>query len=340
LPVLQQPAAKNMRKLYFILLLCAAIPVATTAQTEAELKSSLDSMLKNDALAQMLDSLGTTDAKSSFDINIGFGNRLFSLSNNSLTADQADVRKLIVTPSVGYFHKSGFGLTLTAFLGADSGTTTIFQTGIMPSYDYVGKKLSAGISYTRYIENSSLSVSASPFQNDIYAYITAEKGLLQPGLAIGYASGKYKEYVDSIRIRPAPLPPIRIRDTTTYKLKDFSMLGSVKHDFEFFNVLGKKDGLLITPQLILIAGSQKYTVNSNATAITRRSGGGVLRLRNTSSSTENTAFTLQSAAFSLDVDYSIGKFYVRPQVYLDYYLPQTDGTRLTSTFSCVLGVSF
>jgi hypothetical protein len=330
---------KNMRKLYFILLLTAGFSATAVAQTEAELKSSLDSMLQNDALAQMLDSLNTVAAKSSFDISIGFGNRLFSLSNNSLTADQADVKKLIVTPSVAYFHKSGFGISLTAFLGADSGTFRVFQTGITPSYDYTGKKLSAGIAYTRYIDNKSLSVSPSPFQNDIYAYISASKGLLQPGIAIGYASGSYKEYTDSIRIRPFPLPPIRILDTTTYKLKDFSLMGSVKHDFDFYRVFGKNDGLLISPQLMLIAGSQKYTVKSSATTI-RRQSGGVLRLRNSSSITDNTGFSLQSAAFSLDMNYSTGKFYIRPQLYVDYYLPQTTGSRLTTTFSCVLGVSF
>lgn len=340
MPVLQSLAAKNMRKLYFILLLISGVPVLTVAQTGTELQSSLDSMLQNDAFAQMLDSMNSAPAKSTFDISVGFGNRLFSLRNNSLTADQADIKKLIVTPSVGYFHKSGFGISLTTFMGSDSGTTRVFQTGITPSFDYSGKKVSAGIAYTRYIDNASLTVSPSPFQNDLFAYVSAEKGLLQPGLAIGYASGKYKEYVDSIRIRPSPLPPVRIRDTTTYKLKDFSLLASVKHDFEFYQVFGKNDGLLITPQLMLIAGSQKYTVKSTATAITRRPGGGVIRLRNSSTSTDNTGFTLQSAAFSVDMDYSTGKFYVRPQLYLDYYLPQTDGKRLTSTFSCTLGVSF
>ncbi len=329
-----------MRKLYFILLLITGLPAIVVAQTEAELKSSLDSMLQNDALAQMLDSLNTIDTKSSFDVSIGFGNRLFSLRNNSLTADQADVKKLIVTPSVSYFHKSGFGISLTAFLGSDSGTFRVFQTGITPSYDYAGKKISAGIAYTRYFDNKSLSVSPSPFQNDLYVYVSAEKGLLQPGIAVGYASGKYKEFTDSIRVRPFPLPPVRILDTTTYKLKDFSLLGSVKHDFEFYNVLGKNDGLLVSPNLLLIAGSQKYTASTTTTAITRQPQGGALRLRRNSSATDKTGFSLQSAAFSLDIDYSTGKFYIRPQLYLDYYLPQTDGNRLTATFSCVLGVSF
>jgi hypothetical protein len=328
-----------MRKLYFTLLLAVGFFAASMAQTEAESKAALDSMLKNDALAQMLDSLGTVDAKSSFDVSIGFGNRLFSLSNNSLTADQADVRKLIITPAVAYYHKSGFGIAVTGFLGSDSGTTRIFQTGITPSYDYAGKKISAGVAYTRYINNKSLSISPSPFQNDFYAYVSASKGVLQPGIAVGYASGKYKEYTDSLRIRPAPLPPIRIRDTTTYKLKDFSLLGSVKHDFELYGVFSKNDGLLISPQVLLIAGSQKYSFVSNTTAITRQPQGGAARLRRSSSATDKTGFSLQSAAFSLDIDYSTGKFYFRPQLYMDYYLPQTTGTRLTTTFSCVLGVS-
>jgi hypothetical protein len=328
-----------MRKLYFILLLTIGFAIPAAAQTETELKSSLDSILQNDAFAQMLDSLGDLPAKSSVDISIGFGNRLFSLRNNTLNADQANVKKLIITPSVAYYHKSGFGITVTGFMGADSGRMQLFQTGITPSYDYTGKKISAGIAYTRYIDNKSLSVSPSPFKNEVFAYVHAAKGLLQPGLAIGYATGQYKEYIDSLRIRPMPLPPIRIRDTITYKLKDFSLLASVKHDFSFYGILGKNDGLLLSPQLMLIAGSQKYTVQSSGTAITRARTGGVLRLRNSSSTTDNTGLSLQSAAFSLDADYSIGKFYLRPQLYVDYYLLATDSNRFTATFSCAVGIS-
>jgi hypothetical protein len=329
-----------MRKLYFTLLLIMSFCGSSLAQTKAELNSSLDSMLKADAFMQMLDSLNTGAAKSTFDISIGFGNRLFSINNNSLTADQADVRKLIITPAVSYYHKSGFGISVTGFIGSDSGTASVFQTGITPSYDYAGKKISAGFAYTRYINNKSLSTSPSPFQNDFYAYVSAAKGLLQPGIAIGYASGKYKEYADSLRIRPAPLPPIRIKDTTTYKLKDFSLMGSVKHDFELYELFRKNDALLVSPQLILIAGSQKYTSASSTTIITRQPQGGALRLRKSSSATDNTGFALQAAGFSLDIDYSIGRFYLRQQLYFDYYLAQTDGKRLTTTFNCVLGISF
>jgi hypothetical protein len=325
-----------MLKLFFTALLAQSILVASAQTTQ----SALDSMLQQDALAQMLDSLDNQPPKSSVDVNIGFGNRLFSLNNKTLTADQGDVNKLIFTPAVSYFHKSGFGFSVTAFLGSDNGGLSLFQTGLSPSYDYSGKKISAGISYTRYLTNSSLTVSPSPFQNDFYAYISANKGAIQPGLAFGYASGKFTEYTDTLRIRPAPLPPIRIMDTTKYTLADWSVTASAKHDFSFYGLLHKKDGLLLTPQLMLVAGAQKYKASSTTVAITRRPQGGALRLRNNSTSVDKTNFTLQSAAFSLDLDYGIGKFYLRPQIYLDYYLPETTFNRLTATFSCVVGVSF
>jgi hypothetical protein len=310
---------------------------ASRGQSPAE-SAALDSMLKQDAFAQLFDSLQNEPPKSSFDINLGFGNRLFSLNNKTLTADQANVNKLIFTPAVSYFHKSGLGISVTTFLGSDSGQLALFQTGITPSFDYSGKKIAAGISYTRYLLNNSLSVSPSPFQNDVYVYVNTVKGVLQPGLAIGYASGQYKEYTDSLRIRTAPLPPIRIKDTTVYKLQDWSLIASVKHDFMWYGLLNKNDGLLFSPQLMLIAGSQKYATRSSTVAITRRQTSPV-RLRSASSSVDQTKFTLQSAALSLDMDYGIGKWYIRPQLYLDYYLPATTGNRLTSTFSCTLGVS-
>lgn len=324
-----------MLKLFCTVLLTAFI-LGTSAQTP---QSVLDSMLQQDAFMQLFDSLDKQPPKSSVDINVGLGNRLFSLTNKSLTADQGDVNKLIYTPSVAYFHKSGFGLAVTAFLGSDNSHLALFQTGISPSYDYSDKKISVGIAYTRYLLNNSLSVAPSPFQNDFYAYISANKGAIQPGLSIGYASGKYTEYTDSIRIRPAPLPPIRIKDTTQYKLQDWSVMASAKHDFSFYGLLNKNDGLVLTPMVMVVGGTQKYKVSSKTVAITRRPQGNILRLRNNSSSVDQTNFALQSAAFSLDLDYGIGKFYLRPQLYMDYYLQSTTGNRLTATFSCVLGVS-
>jgi hypothetical protein len=331
------PNAKTMHKICISGLFFLLFATAATAQTTTG-AAALDSLLQQDAFAQLLDSMGAPKPKSSVDINVGIGNRLFSLNNKTLTADQANVNKLIFTPSVSYFHKSGFGIGLTTFLGSDNGSMALFQTGISPSYDYSGKKVSAGISYTRYLLNKSLSVSASPFQNDLYVYVNASKGLLQPGLALGYASGKFTEYTDSLRIRPAPLPPIRIKDTTVYKLQDWSVIASVKHDFTWYGLLHKNDGLLLSPQLMLIAGSQKYATKSSTVAIIRRQNS-PLRLRNSSSSVDQTKFALQSAALSIDMDYGIGKWYLRPQLYLDYYLQATTDKRLTTTFSCTVGVS-
>lgn len=320
---------------FLIALILLFVVASATAQTTTE--SALDSMFKQDPFFQMLDSLGKEPPRSSVDINVGVGNRLFSLNNKALTAEQANVSKLIFTPSVSYFHKSGLGFSVTGFLGSDAGKLSLFQTGLTPSYDYIGNKVTAGISYTRYLLNKSLTVSPSPFQNDLYAYVNAAKGALQPGLAIGYASGKHKEYTDTVISRPSPLPPVRIRDTTTYKIKDLSLIASVKHDFSWYNLLSNKDGLLVTPQLMLIGGSQTYSAKSTTVAVTRRRE---TLLRSNRLSTDQTKFTLQSAAFSLDVDYSIGQFYVRPQLYLDYYLPATTGNRLAATFNCVLGISF
>ncbi len=324
-------------KNYFTLPLLLA-GMALHAQTDPN-KTALDSLLKDDAFARLLlDSLSPDPAKSTVDISIGFGNRLFSLNNKTLTAEQSDVRKLIITPTLSYFHKSGFGLSLSTFLGRDSNKLRVFQSAITPSYDYLSEKFAAGISYTRYFSNNSLAVSPSPFHNDFYLYGNFNKGLLQPGLAVGYANGQYKEYTDSVRVRQFPLPPLRILDTTVYKLQDLSVTASVKHNFEWYGVFSAKDGFLFSPQFMLIFGSQKYTSESNTTAL-RRSQTGVTRLRNSSSAIDRSGFNLESVAASLDIDYSIGKLYIRPQLYVDYYLRATDTRRLTTTFACTVGIS-
>ena len=49
---------------------------------------------------------------------------------------------------------------------------------------------------------------------------------------------------------------------------------------------------------------------------------------------------IQSAAFLVTFTYYYDRFYLQPQLYLDYYLPEISEKRLTSLFSVTAGFSF
>ena len=49
-------------------------------------------------------------------------------------------------------------------------------------------------------------------------------------------------------------------------------------------------------------------------------------------------FQIQSIAASLDVVYMIGKFFVQPNLYLDYYIPKTTEKKLNVIFGIAVGV--
>ena len=132
-------------------------------------KEALDSMMKNDEFVKMMND----DRGSSLDISIGLGNSPFSVHNQTVNTT-GETNLLIITPSVYYHHKSGFGIGVLPFISGDS--SGYYQTGIIGSYDYTGDAVSAGISYTRYVSDMNKYNSKSLYQNDIYTYIKSEIG--------------------------------------------------------------------------------------------------------------------------------------------------------------------
>lgn len=290
-----------------------------------------------------------TGNKSYFDFSTGIGNRLFSLRNNAFNTQQVSTSKLTLTPTLSYINKTGLGLSWTSFLVFDGSNTSFIQHALTPSYDFLkSDKVGFGISYTRYFINSANSFSATPFQNEVFAYVTSKTGWVQPGLSIGWAKGNYKETFEFTRIIDTvingqyyQLKRIR-RDTIKTNLTDFSLTGTVKHEFEWHKIFGKKDGISLTPTLIIIAGAQNYKV-AQTTAVNGLFRPRVFKTVRSVSDNGNSGFRIQSTGINLSSLYSIGKFYISPQYYFDYYLPNdlSDGEkRATSVFTISIGVSF
>jgi hypothetical protein len=318
----------------------ALLVLSAGAQTRytPEEKAALDSMMKHDEFLNLLDS---ADKRVSYvDISIGVGNREFSAKNNSVNTSQASTTKLYYTPSVAYHHKSGFGIGVMPFLASDSGSFKVYQTAVIPSFDYTGDKISTGISFSRYFADNNSYNTNSIFQNDLYLYFKLPHGIIQPGIAVGYSTGKYKE-INIFKYTPLFPPnsqPRLVHDSTDNKISDFTLSASIEHDFNFYNLLSKKDGISIIPQLMLSGGSEQLSIthlNKNYDLLNKRSG----KLRNRTKN-NSTAFGIQSAAFSLDLNYTTGKFFFEPNIYLDYFLPSTTEKRLTTVFSVTTGFSF
>ncbi len=305
-------------------------------------KKIMDSLLQNDELLKMINALG--EYQSYFRINAGIGNRLFTEKNKAVENLQT-TNQFVFTPSIGYFHKSGFGISFTGYLFNQTNKTDFYQYALSPSYFYSkGKWINTSLSYTHYFKKANYRSSASPFNDEFYGSVGLKKYWVKPAVSIGYSSGKYREIVNVdtvVMILNLPTP-VKFIDTATTVISSFSVATSIEHDFNFYNVLSKKDGLSITPQLSIITGINDYSVNNKKriqlynTYVKRR----LKRLQRFQSSPGKSNYELQSLGFDLDLNYGIGKFYFEPELYLDYYLPKTDDKRFTQIFNFNIGITF
>jgi uncharacterized protein YejL (UPF0352 family) len=303
----------------------------------AQTISAKDSLAELELLMDMIDSLDKP--KSYFDVSLGIGNKLFSVNNNSVNASQSQVQKIFFTPSIAYYHKSGFSIAITPYLTSDSGAMKVYQTAITPSFDYEGDNFAAGVSYTRYLaDNTSYNTNAT-YQNDLFGYFKYTKPVIQPSLSLGFSNGSYNE-INLVSFKPIIGPERIIKDSTNNTISDFSLSIGIEHSFQFDSVFSTKGSLYFTPQLVLNTGSGKYSI-THVNKLLVKAAQKNKRVKS-SSLTESgkIPFEFQSLALSLTADYSIGKFTVSPNVYFDYYLPTTTENRFSTIFSLSLGFAF
>ncbi len=314
----------------------------TYGQLSPSDKKIMDSLLQTDELLKMIDGLDVD--RSYFRINIGVGNRLFTEKNKAVENLQSN-NQLVFTPSVGYFHKSGLSISFTGFLLSQNSKTDFYQYALSPSYSFSkGKLADATLSYSHYFKKDNYSSSTSPFDDELYGSVILKKFWIKPGISVGYSSGKYQEIikVDTVVMILNRPTPVKFTDTATTKISSFSIAASIEHDFNLYTVLSKRDGLRLTPQLSLISGINNYSVSNKKsvqlynTYIKKK----LKRLQRFKSSTGDSKFELQSAGLDLDLNYTIGKFYLEPELYLDYYLPKTEDKRFTQIFNFNIGITF
>lgn len=310
---------KPLLSLLFAIILCSSLSAQQTAADSIPLnKDSIERAV--DEFLKLFDSLH--EAKSYFLVGTGVGNSQFSVKNVALNAKQTS-KNVNISPVIGYYDKSGFNISYNNYLLLEEAAVTLLQHSLTAGYDYNKDENAAfGFSYTRFIGKKEFVNASSPYDNDLFAYVHRNKHWFQPGLMLGFSGGKYREatrYLDSQYVT-FPGPGYRyfyVNDTSFIRVRDFSLIPYVQFDFEWKG-FGKKDLINFNPSLMFNSGLSRIRVDSKGSITTRRDL--LLRLRYASSSVDKSAFNLQSLGLNINATWYMGKFYLNPLLYLDYYL--------------------
>lgn len=261
-----------------------------------------------------------------FSITAGNGNVTFR-NTDALNTSYRTANRLLISPSAGYFHKSGLGVQWVTYFAPSQNKLNAYQHQPSVFFDYTkAKKISGGISYTRNIvKESAVDFMTTPFKNQLGGYLNWKKGRLRPSLSFTYSKGDYVEQFT------------RLFYSVKYKVlvSDVTASASVRYSWSKRNWLKKEDYLVFMPRLALVSSGQKAeVVNSENNRI-------LGRLLNTGFMAQRsvTNFEPQVLALYLSLDYTFGKWYIHPQYYIDYYLHSSD-KRSFSSFSVTTGFMF
>lgn len=283
---------------------------------------------------------------------------------NFLKGDTAVQSKgqLRFSPALGYYHKTGIGITAGGDITDDGRRLNLYQYSITPSFDFIqSMKWTGGFSYTRYFTKDDLPFFTSPLQNEVGAYFLLRKGWLQPGITASYGWGSRTEVKDRIyyikalveRKRPrlnTNLIPLAIRDSllavflnriTETGVSDFTTTVSVRHNFYWLNITGRNDYIRFTPLLSCSFGSQKFGLNQTTSVTVRNNNNNTGTRNNVRQFTLNDRDEFQPLSLTLYLkpEYNIGKFFIQPQFILDYYFPAKEDN-LSALFSLNAGFMF
>jgi len=297
----------------------------------------MDSLLKD--FDNYLDSI--SKPRSFFSFNLGIGNGYFSFENKN-TVYLTNAQRLIVTPSAGYYHKSGLGITTTGYLLLDPENSQFYQFSVTPSYDFIGnRKVGFGFAYTRYFEKDSLPFYTTPIGNELFGYFTYKKLWLRPTISICYGWGSNTEYLQKQtfiwreRLQRYDRGFIYVKNEES--VKDFATILSLKHDFDFYRLFVRQDAFTITPVFLFTAATQSFGFNTSYQYSVNAVRANLLPSNQNIS--DQSAYRPQSVSLILRTDYNIRKFFVMPQFLLDYYIPQTDD-HLNIGYSITAGINF
>ena len=332
-----------MYKIYFAFFLCWITTIDCFSQTNFN-KDSLvaDSIANDKRIEASVDSiLGSKASNSYFQVGFGIGNELYSIHNQVLNSKQT-TPPFVLTPTITYYNKSGFSITASDYLLKENHSFGANQYSITPSYETVpGSAFDFLFSYTHYFVNNQYSLYSSPVQNDLYSSLIYKKSWLQPGFGLGYSTGESKE---ALKLDTTINGVKRnLYDSVTNNLNSFVMVFSVQHNFGWSGVISKSDSISFVPIVMLNLGSSAISVDNNdnlgAALPANYTKAEINAVRNKLrqkirklTRQQTLPFGAESVGLDLQAGYTIGNFAIEPDIYFDYYLPQTTSNRLTEIF--------
>lgn len=334
---------KQIFSLVFVVQLMLANESKAQQNTLDELFKGKDSTRVMDSLMSEFDSFmdSMTSRKSFFSAGIVAGTALLSYENSNSV--KIDVKKRILfAPSIGYYHKSGLGITTAAYMVNDKGSFAPYQYNVTPSFDLIKKKFSTGIAFTKSFIKDSLSFYTTPLQQEGFVYFTYKDWIVRPSVSVSYGWGTTTSFREKKLIiykkRLKQARTIYIREKNEESIHDLSVNFSVRKDFNFFSVLNGDDMISLTPVVMLNCGTQQYGFNTTYDMaridVTR-----VNALPSNSSITDRNNFAAQSAAVILRAAYLYKNVMVQPQFIVDYFIPGVTD-QLNSAFSISANVTF
>ena len=313
------------------------VPVSSQENSDIDTSFDYDDLLNE--MDIFLDSL--LSPRSYFLASISAGSGYFNYPARNNTKIES-LKKNVYTPTIGYYHKSGPGLTFSGNITNDGQQLNLYQFSISPSFDFIqSQDWAGGISYQRYFTKDSLPFYSSPLQNEFNVYFTWRKSWLQPGITASYGWGSRSEYETRERLirllRKRRGSIIGIGTNTKEEITDFSIAASLRHSFYWTEILKNNDYIKFTPQISFSAGTQKFGFNRNTSTYPLRNTATLLYTTGDVSVDEKLKFQPLSVSLYLRPEYNIGKFFIQPQFILDYYIPAEN---LTALLSLNVGVVF
>ncbi|WP_326462367.1 hypothetical protein [Chitinophaga sp.] len=307
---------------------------AGQSQSLAELERQLDSLLRKEQKNNVL-------------VSVGYGNNP-AYGSKTANFERPIVMKPFISPSVAYYHRSGFFGSMSGYYLANAEKTPWFEWDLSAGYDYTkSRKFLAGISYTRYFFADSSDVPATPIKNELFAYFYYRGWWLQPGISLDFGWGR--ETATAVSFRQIGRLPIRIRNevTSTETGRDFNMILALRHPFIFIDVLKFDDVLLITPSAGLILGTAHYYSNMKAFQYISRSAKIAHDIKHSKKnaagqpleSEAHTGFEPRAADITLNASYIIGHFTLAP-AYTVFKPLQGEDTSIMSYFTAKVSFEF
>ncbi len=318
---------------------------ADTVITPAKDANSIDTSIDYDVLFSDFDAfMDSILAPGSYFLgSLSLSKGYFNFEHKGTNTVQT-TQRITYSPTIGYFHKGGLGFMATGNLVNDQSKLNFYQFSLTPTFDYLeNRAFATGVSYTRFFTRDSLSFYTSPLQNEIYGYFTWRKPWIRPTVSVSYGWGSRSEYeqrediITTLRLRVRGFTYVN----TTESVRDFSVMGSVRHDFYWLDVFTYNDHIRLTPQIAFTSGTQKFGFNQSSSSFgpSLRNSGNVLYNTENVYLDDHLNFQPLSLTLFLRGEYSIGKFFIQPQFAMDYYFPATS-RNLSSLFSINTGFMF